>query len=468
MQNDRIHRRQFLARGMTSALALSVSGLTLGGTTWAPTGVRAQAEPLRVHNLALAVQPKQHIVCQSVQDVQRAVQDLTAQGRAFSVYSSGHCFAGFSLHKQAVIDVSGMAQIALDGDLVTAGPGTQIGALMRVLGAEGRTLPAGFCQTVALGGHLGCGGIGHLSRAQGLLADHLVAAQVVTATGEVLRVSEAEHPDLFWALRGGGPGSFGIVTEMQFRTIPDFQATHLSALVRLPLAQAARVAAAWQTWSMQLPDSVSTTFDANSPDFQNIQMNVTVIAHEDSPELRAAIVRFMGAVPWIEAPRVTQGAYSDLADVFWPRDYYPTVSMAYASAFSRNTTALDVWQDVFEQMTKQQAPRLQLFIERLGGEMSSVAPEATGFVHRDADFIWQFEGTLNRLHGQAAQALAVDRFAQGVRAADGQGAYAGYPNPRDTDWETAYWGLNYPRLQRVKRRYDPANVFRHSQSIRLA
>lgn len=445
-----------------------MSGLALSGASLPLRVAQAQetGSGLRAHNLALAVPPKEHIRCRSTEDVTRAVKDLTARGTSFSIYSSGHCFAGFSLGKEAVIDVSPMSQIEMDRARVTAGPGTQVGALTRALGAAGRMLPMGFCQTVALGGHLGCGGIGHLSRSHGLLADQLEAATVVLADREVVTASEDSHPDLFWALRGGGPGSFGIVTEMTFRTLPDRPATHISALVRLPVAEAARVAAAWQGWSVQLPEAVATTLEVFSPDFENIQLRLAVIASEDGPDLRGAIVGFMSAVPWQEAPSVTQGLYSQLADVFWPRDYYPSEALAYGAAFAETPTNVNVWAAMFTQVVQQKAPRQHLFIERLGGAIARVSSKATGYAHRDAAFLWQIEGRFNRLHDAEEQTQAVEDLTQILRRTTGGASYAGYPNPRLADWPTAYWGGNYARLQQVKTAYDPGNVFSHAQSVR--
>jgi hypothetical protein len=455
-------------RSSAAALSGSVSSLALSGAALPFRSAQAQdaGGDLRAHNLALAVQPKQRITCHSTEDVARAVKDLSTRNTPFSIYSSGHCFAGFSLHEEAVLDVSPMTQIAVAGEEVTVGPGVQIGPLVRALGAVGRTISAGFCQTVAMGGHLGCGGIGHLSRAHGLLADHLLRAKVVTAEGAVLSVSEAMEEDLFWALRGGGPGSFGVVTEMTFRTLEDMKATNISASLRVTPDQAARIAAAWQGWSMRLPDPVATTLTAMTPNFSNVQVTVNVVASAESPDLRRDIVAFLSAVPWDTAPKVTQGNYSDLADVFWPRDHYPSEPLAYGSAFSQGTTDVDVWASLFGQLVTQQAPRMMVFVERLGGTMARVSPEATGFAHRTEDFLWQVEGRLNRLHDPDLQAEAVDMLTARVAVTTQGGAYAGYPNPRLQGWAEAYWANNYPRLQRVKRAYDPREIFLHKQSIR--
>lgn len=468
MKTKHWQRRHFLKSATAAVLGRSVSAAALTGLPLGGTALRAQNSDaaLRAHNLAYAVQPRLQLKCETPADVQAAVRRLTAAGTPFSTYSSGHCFAGYSLHPDAVIDVSGLDRIIVTADQVTAGPGAQVGPLIRRLGEAGRTLPAGFCQTVALGGHLGCGGIGHLSRSHGLLADYLLSAKMVTAEGDIVTASESENSDLYWALRGGGPGSFGVVAEMRFRTVPDMAATHIRAFARLPVAQAAKVAAAWQRWAMRLPDTVASTIEAMSPDFEDIQLGLSVIASEDSPALRNDIVRFMSSVPWRDAPDVTQGRFSALADVFWPRDYYPIDMAAYGSAFAEQVTDQPVWTALLETLTRQQAPRLSLLAERLGGAMARVAPEATGFAHRDAAFLWQFEGRLNRLHSQEEQGAAVQRLTQRLAQTTRGVAYAGYPDPRLENWQQAYWAGNYPRLQAVKRAYDPGNVFRHRQSVR--
>lgn len=166
--------------------------------------------------------PAAIVRCEGTPDVAFAVRFARERGLEFVPRSGGHAVVGHSVQDDAiVIDFSGMKGITIDPiqRVATVQPGATSGDLAGPAAAYGLALSTGDTSSVGIGGLTVGGGVGWMVRKYGLTIDNLLAATVVTADGEVLRVSEDEHPDLFWALRGGG-SNFGIVTEFTFRLAP--------------------------------------------------------------------------------------------------------------------------------------------------------------------------------------------------------------------------------------------------------
>ncbi|HEU0115279.1 MAG TPA: FAD-binding oxidoreductase, partial [Thermomicrobiales bacterium] len=190
------------------------------------------------------------IVCSATIDVQNAVKWARAHDIPLRARSGGHSYEAYSVVDSGlVIDVSGLASVAVDlahGE-ATVGAGNKLGALYTSLGAAGVTIPAGSCPGVGVAGLTLGGGIGVLSRRDGLTCDNLRAVELVDANGDLLHVSERDHSDLFWALRGGGGGNFGIATSFTFRVTPMGSLATCSASWHWTDAPAA--IDAWQRWA---------------------------------------------------------------------------------------------------------------------------------------------------------------------------------------------------------------------------
>jgi FAD/FMN-containing dehydrogenase len=168
--------------------------------------------------------------------------------------SGGHCFADHSSTDGIVIDVTPLNAVSVAGDIATIGAGARLGDVYRSLSEHDLTIAAGSCPSVGIAGLTLGGGLGILGRKHGVTSDHLLGAQVVLADGRIVDCDEEHHGELFWALRGAGAGSFGVVTSLVFRTIPATSATnfHLTWAYR----DAAAVIEAWQLWGPTAPDEL--------------------------------------------------------------------------------------------------------------------------------------------------------------------------------------------------------------------
>src|SRR5262249_42541529 len=196
--------------------------------------------------------PQAVVMCSSRADVVETLRFARKSGVPTVIRAGGHSFAGRSSGNGMVIDVSPMRSVRFANGLATTGAGTRLGELYDALATEGVTIPAGTCPSVGIAGLTLGGGLGNLGRMFGLTSDHLESAEIVLANGKVLESDAVRSPDLFWALRGGGAGSFGVVTRLQFRTRPALPATNFR--ITWAAGDHGSLIRAWQHWAPQAPD----------------------------------------------------------------------------------------------------------------------------------------------------------------------------------------------------------------------
>src|SRR5258708_33031829 len=178
----------------------------------------------------------------------------------FAVGCGGLSYEGFTKSVDVVIDVGGLGTISVDtaAGLVTAGSGVSLYHLYQALAAQGLALQAGSCPTVGISGHLTGGGHGLLARSHGLTCDSLQQVTVIDSQARTLQASAASEPDLYWACRGGGGGSFGVATQFVIRAFPLQTALAFGVSWNLSQAHAARMFAAWQAWAPNAPGTITS------------------------------------------------------------------------------------------------------------------------------------------------------------------------------------------------------------------
>lgn len=200
------------------------------------------------------------VLVKTHEDIAKALRFAYDNGLVLSVRSGGHGFGGLSTNDGGlVIDLSHFNEVTIDEDLtlVRVGAGARWGDVAKTLDPYGLAISSGDTTTVGVGGLTLGGGVGWQARNMGLTVDNLEGAEIVTAAGEVLRASKTEHPDLFWALRGGG-GNFGIVTSFTFRA-HDLKKV-LKGRVIYPVSALKSVLAKWVTATAEAPEELNTTF----------------------------------------------------------------------------------------------------------------------------------------------------------------------------------------------------------------
>lgn len=187
--------------------------------------------------------PRARVVAASAAAVSSTILWAVNNGVGFAIRSGGHSYEGFSQSPDLVIDVRGMKGIKLSGDKksVAIGSGSSLGSVYDALASSHLAIPAGSCFPVGVAGHSLGGGFGLLGRPFGLACDGILSMELVDASGKILTASEEENPDLFWALRGGGNGNFGVVTNFNFRTSSVNMVAKFAITWTKPVTQAVKI-----------------------------------------------------------------------------------------------------------------------------------------------------------------------------------------------------------------------------------
>ncbi len=405
-------------------------------------------------------------------DVARTVVLAADSGLELAVRAGGHSVPGYSATDGIMLDVSAMKGLHIDPDrrLAWAQPGLTAMEYTVAAAAHGLATPFGDTGTVGIAGLTLGGGIGWLVRKYGLAIDNLVSVEVVTADGRIVTASEDRHPDLFWAIRGGG-GNFGVVTRFQFRLVP--VGMTLSGALFLPLTR--DVLRGLIPVASSAPEEMTTiTFVMGAtpplpfvPAEHHFKPSVAVMfvhASDDIAAGQAALAPFRAlATPIAEAafPMPYPGIYDFTAEGGKPH-----------SAVLRSLFA-DVLDDesvdeIVARMSAPTSPLAMTQIRALGGAMAEVPADATAFAHRDANVMI----TLLTIFEDPAElpvheAWTTDYFA--ALAPKARGVYSNFlAREGEARIREAYPTATYERLADIKRRYDPSNLFRMNQNIQPA
>ena len=445
------------------------------------------------------VMPRAVAEVASVEDVQNAVRFARENGLQLIPRNGRHSFGGDSTADGAlIVDVSRLNHVDIDGDSVRVGAGLTLFPWYQALWTQKQAVPAGRCPTVGVTGLTTVGGIGYLTRLHGPACDSLVAADVVDARGEILHTNGNENPDLFWALRGGGSGSFGVITSLTLRLAPvDMPFTSVN--YDFPWSAATKVLLAWQEWAHAAPRSVASLVEmiTQSPAHAAPKITVEIVAGGDPKALEPLLADLLAAagVAPLQTEKSTAPWFTVAGDAYCkglrPQECqdaeitregkFPRLAIYIKSDVASKPWPAEGFDAIVEALTRRQQDRAltpehfsathnigKVFIEACDGATNDIARDATAFVHRGSRFITQFQ---SRWHAGAPQATidgnlkwTNDLYAAVAPYRSGM-AYQGYADPLLTDWERAQFGENLPRLRSVKSKYDPANFFRFARSI---
>lgn len=437
------------------------------------------------------IHPAAIAYCVSPADVQTCIAFAQRFGVPLTPRSGGHSYAGYSTTTGLVLDVSRMNAVTVDTRAGTAsvGAGTRLIDVYATLAPYGLVLPAGTCPTVGIAGLALGGGVGVLGRKLALTCDNLLAAQVVMADGRVLTCDVNREPDLFWALRGGGGGNFGVVTSFTFRVYPVASLSLFT--LNWPWSNAADVLDAWQNWAPQAPDELwsNCLFQATSDKGAEPFVQVGGVYMGDTASLNVLLQRLINRINAGLTNRYVSDA--GLLDAMLYEANCDGLSVSQCHLPSQNPngrlerSTYRSKSDYFTHLLPRQgidllvkaitdcqaSPTLGeggIGIDAFGGAINRVAPGATAFVHRNALFSIQYAATWNA--NDPASIVAenhtwLTNMWQAMRPYASGAAYQNYIDSDLVNWQQAYYGSNLPRLQRVKATYDSGNFFSFAQSI---
>ena len=457
-------------------------GSQLSGRLATPGGSGYQPDAL-LYNPRFAGQVKPAAIarCAGPADVQDCVRFAGAGGGELRIRNGGHSYGGWSSGSGLVVNLADLDGVRVDHDAGTAtiGAGALLGNVYEKLAAKGVSIGAGSCATVGITGLTLGGGVGLLTRSYGLTCDQVVSAQVVTADGRTATASESEHPDLFWALRGGG-GSFAAVTSLtvRVRTAPRVKQVYLE----WSGAHAEQVLSAWQQWSPTTPRELWSTCKILARPRDGVRATVSVawtgsgspaaqvaalLRNTPGPRTNAPSSHAYGAA-MLAAAGCSGTAGQCIAAARTPAQRLPEA----ASSAILNTSLPDagvraIVEAVQAGMDVTGMVEGGVSFDTLGGAVADVDASATAFPWRSALADIQYTATWP--FASAHDSARYDRFVQRERTAlmpwVGRSAYVNYADPALTDYATAYWGPNLARLEQVKKAYDPHGVFTFPQAV---
>jgi FAD/FMN-containing dehydrogenase len=415
------------------------------------------------------VKPQAIAFCESLADVQKTVRWARKHHVRIVPRSGGHSYGGYSTTSGVIVDVSRLNAISLTASGRAAiGAGSQVIDVYSSLAKRGRTVPAGTCATVGFAGLALGGGIGMSARKFGLTSDNLLEATVVLADGRAVVANATEHSDLYWALRGGGGGNFGIVTRFVFRTHPVDEVVTYS--LAWPWSDAKRVIDAWQKLVPHAPDGLFSVLNVNAAAGSSASPNITSAGQFYGAEDRLrALIQPLAAAGTPLRFTTTRRSYLD-AQQMWAgsRGRATFAGKSSLSSSLLSSAGIDALLHQIEARRSTGTGSGIVLLDSWGGAISRVSKAQTAFVHRDALFSMQYLAYWSASEPAAPNIAWLRRCYAALRPYVSAFAYQNYIDPDLTTWPHAYYGTNLPRLQRVKRTYDPSNVFHSRQSIRLS
>jgi len=410
--------------------------------------------------------------CQDNDDVIAAVNFAREQRLRVSVRCGGHSVAGKAvLDDGLTIDLSAMSQVAVDPEsrIATVQGGARLGNVDAATQAHGLATPAGIVSETGVGGLTLGGGVGYLARRFGLTSDNLLAADVVTAAGELVRASPEENPDLFWALRGGG-GNFGIVTSFEFR-LHEVGPEVLVGEAFHRIEDAREVLDFYRDLAKNAPDELTAyAFIVNVPPmepFPEAAQGKPCIAvvccycgdHEQGRQILAPletfgdpIFRFVMPMSFVDLQQSFNAGVPDGGRYYWKSGFLRQLSDECLDTFAAQVATLP-------------GPYSIVGFEPLGGAINRVEASETAFPHRDADFSLGIWGGW----ADPADDEAAIEWTRSVHRAMAPyltgGVYSNYLDQDDAGQSGASFATNLERLQRVKAKFDPDNFFGGNQDI---
>jgi FAD/FMN-containing dehydrogenase len=388
-------------------------------------------------------------------------------GLELAVRSGGHSPAGHSLSDGGIVlDLSAMRDLDIDPEARTAWAQTGLSAGEYTTAAATHGLATGFGDTgsVGIGGITLSGGVGYLVRKHGLTIDSLLAAELVTADGELVTASEHEHPDLFWAIRGGG-GNFGVATRFRYRLHPvDRVVGGMLFLPATPEVIAGLIAeseAAPEELSGILNVMVAPPMPFVPAEHHGKLIVIAMLVYAGDPDAgQRALAPFRALA-------------TPLADMLRPMPYpeiYPPEEEGFHPTAVGHTMFMDtvdepVAKTILEYLQASDAPVRVTQLRVLGGAMARVPADATAFAHRGSRIMANVAAFYEGPADKPARQAWVDELAAALRQDDG-GAYVGFLADEGEAWvHQAYPASTWERLAAVKRRYDPANLFRRNHNV---
>jgi len=430
-------------------------------------------EARTIWNAMIDKRPAAVVRAAGASDVMQAVRLAAQHGLLLSVRGGGHNIAGNAVCDGGLmLDLSRMGSVRVDLEARTARvePGARLSDLDKETQAFGLATPVGINSTTGVAGLTLGGGFGWLSRKHGLTVDNLLSADVVTAAVDLVRASDKQHQDLFWAIRGGG-GNFGVVTSFEFRLHPVGPQV-IAGLIVHPFSAAKEVLREYRRLVAQAPDELccwavmrkAPPLPFLPPEVHGTEVLVLAHCHAGdlaSGEKAAAPFRAIGKpIADVVSPHPFAGWQTAFDPLLTPgeRNYWKSHD------FIEITDGLiDV---LLSAVRRLPSPQCEIFIGNLGGAINRIPVEATAYPHRNVEFVMNVHTRWSKPAEDAACVGWARTLYDATAPFATGGVYVNFmPDDEAQRVRSGAYGPNYDRLAKVKARYDPRNLFRMNQNV---
>ena len=427
----------------------------------------------RIWNGMIDRRPALVAQCSGAADVIAAVNFASRHDLVVAVRGGGHSIPGHSVCDGGLmIDLSRLRGVTVNREhrTVRAQGGALWGDVDHETQAFGLATSGGVVSTTGIGGlTLGSGSQSWLIRKHGNAADNLLSADVVTAKGELVKASERENADLFWALRGGG-GNFGVVTSFEFRLHPVGPLV-LAGATFFSWDRLKEITDFYIDYVRHLPDELTTMlFYWTAPSVPFLPASI----HGQNVAIISAC--YAGAIEAGEKVVAPIRALKPAADILGPMPYTALQSMfdplvpkgtyGYAKSDYFDAIPPEMVDDMVAWARKKPGPMAMAHLNHFGGAMSRIPNDATPFAHRDALFAFSPDALWDKPEDTAANVEWAKGYWQALRAYSPRGAYVNFLTDEGQDRVRESYQGNYDRLVQIKGKYDPTNLFRLNQNIK--
>ena len=421
----------------------------------------------RAYNLRTLKRPQAIVLPRTPGGVGPVIVWARSRQVPFSVRGGGHSYEALSLSDSLVVDTRLLNEVRVNASerTVSVGGGATLGQVYQAVGALELAVAGGSCPTVGVAGNTLGGGFGFLARRYGMACDSLVSAEMVDAGGRLLTADVGTNADLFWALRGAGSGSFGVITRFVFRCQAVTQATVFGLTWRLAPMRARALMKAWQSWAPNAPNQVTSILRIAKSGSNTIALRCAGQWAGPAERIEAQLRPLMAvAAPSSGLTKRTTSFLGAIAHFTPPDEPAFMKGKSDYVAGPMDDAGIDT---LFDGLGRLPANAITVICDAYGGAIADIAAADTAFPHRHGVlFSMQY-------YAQMSSAAAGERLAQmralyaALRPHVSGAAYLNYCDLDLPDAATAYWGSNLGRLKQVKAAVDAENLFRHAQSVPL-
>ena len=427
----------------------------------------------QVWNAMIDRRPAVIVQCADAGDVGHAIRFAGENGLDIAVRGGGHNIAGYAVcDKGLTIDLSHMKNVRVEPGTKRAyvEPGATLADFDRAVQAHGLATPVGINSTTGIAGLTLGGGFGWLTRVYGMTIDNLVSADLVTADGAWIQANEGSHPDLFWAIRGGG-GNFGAVTRFEFELHP-VGPEILAGLIVFPFDQAKQVLTRYREFVDSAPVELNVWVILRqapplpflSSEMYGKEVVVLAVFYTGDPAEGQKLIQPLRGFGNVLGEHVGAQPYTQ-----WQQAFDPLLTPGARNYWkSHNFTVLGdgALDSMIEFGGKLPSPQCEIFVGLIAGVSNRVAPDATAYAARDARFVMNVHGRWNSATDDERCITWARAFFKASAPYASSGAYVSFMTEEEHDRVAAAYGSNYPRLVEIKGRYDPENIFHLNQNIK--